>query len=65
MIQSASEGHVTHLSAVFGSHAACGRWSKWLTLSAARVTCLACRQTWDFAIAERTMATLSVKAVSR
>jgi hypothetical protein len=33
--------------------AACGRWSKHITLTAANVACEKCLATWDFAIAER------------
>jgi hypothetical protein len=45
------EKHIMHLRARVVT--ACGRWSKFLTESAADVTCPDCRETWAFAMASR------------
>ena len=51
--QAVPGGRVTHLAAPGRPGvAACGRWSKFTTMSAAGVTCAKCRETWDFALAE-------------
>jgi hypothetical protein len=47
------DGPVVHLGSLRDGIAMCGRWSKYLTRTAANVTCEKCRATWDFAIAER------------
>jgi hypothetical protein len=45
---------VIHLASFRDGVAACGRWSKHITRTAANITCETCRATRDFAEAVRT-----------